>query len=77
MIKIHNTSTFASEIEKAVQQKDLTYLEAIVEFCQETGMDFSSIPKLITPILKDKLESEAIDLRLLKRGQKGKKLRLK
>jgi hypothetical protein len=77
MIKIHNQETFTQYIELAVKRKELTYIEAIAEFCQDTGVEFTSIPKLITPIIRDKLEAEAIDLKLLKRGRKRRKLPIK
>jgi len=43
-----------------------TYIETILNFCQEHLIDFEDVVKLIHPSLKEKLETEAIELRLLK-----------
>ena len=45
----------------------MKYIDAIVFFCEENGVDIESVPKLISKPLKEKLKAEAMDLNLLKR----------
>lgn len=73
MIRTTNQQTFALEIEKFVKERDLSYIEAICEFCKEKGLDIESIPKLVGPQLKAKIENEAVDLNLFGKNSKIKK----
>ena len=51
----------------AHENKGMKYIDAIVFFCEENGVDIESVPKLISKPLKEKLKAEAMDLNLLKR----------
>ena len=63
---------FTRSVEELVIEKKLSYLDAIVYFCQENHLNPVSVKKLITPPLKDKIEAEAIGLRLLHTDSKAK-----
>ncbi len=52
--------TFSLEIEKVVKQQGLNYLEAVSYLCEQFEMDEKSIPALLTPTMKDKIEMVAI-----------------
>ena len=53
--------------EKLVANGDVTYIEAIVNYCEAHGIqDPGSIKKLIPKPLKEKIEAEAIDLNYIK-----------
>ena len=57
---------FATSIEQIVIDKKLTYIDAIVYFCQENHLEPESVKGLITPPLKEKIKAEAVGLRFLK-----------
>lgn len=65
-IKKEELLKFQKEIERIVYEKDIPYLEAILEFCQEEDIDFDSVPKLLSDSLKQKVEDEANEMSLLK-----------
>lgn len=57
--------SFAKEIENLVATTDLNYIEAIVEYCNQTGMEIEVASTLINNNLKSKIENDAQDLNLL------------
>tara|TARA_Y100001963_G_C6539116_1_gene334686 strand:- start:298 stop:519 length:222 start_codon:yes stop_codon:yes gene_type:complete len=63
---------FATSVEELVIEKKLTYIDAIVYFCQQNHLEPESVKGLITPPLKEKIEAEAIELRVLKTESKAK-----
>jgi hypothetical protein len=63
---------FATAIESLVANTDYNYIEAIVEYCRETGLEIEVAASLINSNLKAKLTSDAMDLNLLK--EKGSRL---
>jgi hypothetical protein len=67
MLKVHNQASFTREIEKLVRIDKMNYLEAISHYMHTTGIEPESIPKLLTQCLKDKLEDEATQLKLINR----------
>jgi hypothetical protein len=71
--KFYCPSRFAQEIEKLVQDdKNLTYIDAILYFCEKNSLDLESVPKLISKPLKEKIRGEAIKLNYLKRSSRAK-----
>lgn len=66
-------SKFAQEIEKIVQDEEgMSYIDAVILFCERNKIDLESIPKLIPKPLKEKIKCEAIDLNFLKRTSKAR-----
>ena len=57
---------FTIAVEELVIEKKLSYIDAIVYFCQENHLEPESVKGLITPPLKEKIKAEAIGLRFLK-----------
>jgi len=57
---------FATSVETIVIEKGLSYIDAIVYFCQENHLEPESVKGLITPPLKEKIKAEAVGLRFLK-----------
>lgn len=45
---------------------DITYMEAVINICDERSLDPLDIGKLISPAIKDKIEAEAIKNNLVK-----------
>ena len=66
-------SRFAQEIEKLVQvNADMSYIDAIVHFCEQNNIDVESVPKLISKPLKEKIKYEAMELNFLKKTSRAK-----
>ena len=66
-------SKFAQEIEHLVQDNaEMTYIDAIIHFCEQNSVDLESVPKLISKPLKEKLKYEAMELNFLKRSSRAK-----
>jgi len=58
-------NNFSIEIEKIVKSKKLSYLEAITEYCSETGLEIEMAATLLNDVLKSKIKLEAEELRYL------------
>ena len=59
-------SKFAKAIESMVESTDYNYIEAIIEYCKETGLEVEVAASLVNANLKSKLECDAMDNNLLK-----------
>ena len=58
--------TFATAIESLVANTDYNYIEAIVEYCKETGLEIEVAASLCNSNLKAKLENDAMYTNMLK-----------
>ena len=56
---------FAISIEEIVAKTDYNHIEAIVEYCKQTGMEIELASTLVNSNLKSKIEVDAQDLNLL------------
>ena len=66
-------SRFAQEIERLVQTNaDMSYIDAIIHFCEQNNIDVESVPKLISKPLKEKIKYEAMELNFLKKTSRAK-----
>ena len=66
-------SRFAQEIESLVHATEsMSYIDAIVHFCEQNNIDVESVPKLISKPLKEKIKYEAQELNFLKRTSRAK-----
>ena len=66
-------SKFAQEIESLVHTTEgMSYIDAIVHFCDQNNIDIESVPKLIPKPLKEKIKYEAQELNFLKRSSRPK-----
>ena len=64
---------FAQEIEKLVlENKDMNYIDAIVNFCDKNSIDVESVPKLISKPLKEKIKCDALELNFMKKTSRAK-----
>jgi hypothetical protein len=55
-------------IEKLVVDEKMTYMEAVLHYCEEKQIDPLDIGKLISPVIKNKIEAEAMTRNLLPKG---------
>jgi hypothetical protein len=60
-----NKSRFTKLIEKTVSDLKITYMDAILHLCDENDIDPEDVSKFISPIIKGKLEAEAMGLNFL------------
>ncbi len=58
-------SKFSKMIEEAVVQKKLSYMDAILDICEKNDIEPEDVRKFVSPVIKDKLEAEAMSLNLL------------
>lgn len=59
---------FSMEIEELVYMKDIPYIDAVIEYCEQTGFELETAAKLISGVLKSKIKLEAEDLHYLKKS---------
>ena len=62
---MQNTKTFSLEIEKMAQEKSITHMDAVLEYCKKKELEPESVTRLISKSLKDKIEANARDLNYL------------
>jgi hypothetical protein len=66
-----NSKEFSLKIEQIVQEKrGITYMDAVLKYCEDNEIDPGTVAPLISKSLKDKLTVEAQSLNYLpKTGQ--------
>lgn len=60
---------FSKEIERIVSTTDYNHMEAIVEYCKQTGLEIEMAASLVNSNLKSKIESDAQQLNMLPKTQ--------
>jgi hypothetical protein len=66
-------SRFAQEIEKLVlEEEGISYIDAVITFCEMNKIDLESVPKLLSKPLKEKIKYEAMELNFLKKTSKAR-----
>lgn len=70
--RIYTSKNLLVEIEKVVTEKKLSYIEAVVYYCEVTGLEVEVAGTLIknNPKLKALIQEEAEDLHYLPKGNK-------
>lgn len=64
--------SFSYQIEKIVKDKSVSYIDAIVLYCEETGFEVELAAKMISGSLKSKIKIEAESLHFLPRSNTNK-----
>jgi hypothetical protein len=59
---------FAKRIEEIVRLKNLSYIDAVLYFCEKNNLDEIDVKKFIAGPIKSKIEAEAMKLNFLPRG---------
>jgi hypothetical protein len=71
--KFYCPSRFTQEIENVVtNNSEMSYIDAVIYFCDQNNIDLESVSKLISKPLKEKIKYEAIELNFLKRSSRAK-----
>lgn len=65
-------TNFSLMIEELVWEKDISYMEAIVLYCEKTGFEVELAAKLISGALKSKIKLEAEELNFLPKSNTAK-----
>lgn len=63
---------FSINIETIVEKKKIPYMDAIVSYCEDTGLEIELAAKLISNALKAKIQIEAEELHFLPRSNTAK-----
>jgi len=71
--KFLTPTKFSLEIERLVKRSNglITYIEAVVTYCQENEIEIDTVPKLMSKPLKERLRHEAERLNYMKKRSKG------
>jgi|TARA_R110002153_G_scaffold177453_1_gene330664 hypothetical protein len=60
-----NKAKFSKMVEKAVADLRISYMEAILHICENNNIEPEDVKKFVSPIIKSKLEAEAMTLNFL------------
>ena len=63
--KFLNKSKFTEIVEETVTEKQLSYMDAVLYICEMNSIDLEDVMKFISPIIKVKIEAEAMALNFL------------
>ena len=63
--KFLTKSKFSVLIENAVIKKKMSYMDAVLDVCEKNDIDPEDVKKFISPIIKGKIEGEAMALNYL------------
>jgi hypothetical protein len=69
MINILTTAKFSKIIIEIVEDKEVSYLDAITDYCQKNNLEIESAAKLVNQRIKAQLKEEARELRLIKANE--------
>lgn len=72
-----NQNKFSLIIESNAKAFGISYMEAVLEYCDQNDMDIEAAAKLINKSLKQKIELECDEMNLLKRNRHGRHNRKK
>ena len=61
-----NSKEFSLNIENIVKEKKITHMEAVVWYCEQNDIDTGTVSPLISKSLKEKIQVEATNLKMLK-----------
>jgi len=68
---IMNSKEFSLKIENIVKEKRISYMDAVLWYCEQNDIDPGTVSSLISKSLKEKIKVEAIDLRMLNTPKGG------
>ncbi len=61
-----NKAEFNQEIERFVKNTGETYIDAVVHYAEKNNIEVETISKMLNKVIRQKIESEASDLNLLR-----------
>ena len=70
ILSLNTAKTFSLEIEKIANEKQITHMEAVLDYCYRNEIEPDTVGNLISKSLKEKIEANARELNFLpKRAQ--------
>ena len=66
-----NSKEFSLNIEGVVKEKRISYMDAVILYCEENDIEISTAKPLISKSLKEKIKLEATNKRMLKYSKQG------
>ena len=69
-IKMNNSIRFQGSIEELVQKTKMTYIDAIMFYCEENKLEPETAGKMVGGKLKQNVQDEAEDLHLIPKTSK-------
>ena len=67
---MNNSMVFMENIENLVQKTNMTYIDAVMHYCEENKLEPETAGKMIGGKLKQNIQDEAEDLHLIQRTSK-------
>lgn len=64
--------TFFEQIEQIVYDKDVSYMDAVLLYCEDTGIEIEVAASLVQGTLKSKIKIEAEELHFLPKSNTAK-----
>jgi len=59
---------FSKMIESTVHEKQLSHMDAIIFLCEKYNIELEDCKKYVSPVIKQKLEVEAMNLNFFPKG---------
>ena len=69
--EVNSIDILLDEYENIVKISKISYIDAIVTYCEENSIEIETVPKLIPKPLKEKLKCEATKLNFLKKTSRA------
>jgi hypothetical protein len=70
--KFMTVARFSTEVETLVNSDSMSYIDAIIHYCDTNEIELETVPKLISKPLKEKLKHEAQQLNYMKKTSRAK-----
>ena len=67
LMTLNTSKTFSMNIENLVKEKNITHMEAVLDYCRRNNLEPDTVGSLISKSLKDKIEANARELNFLPR----------
>ena len=64
-MQFNNKNDFSLHIEKTAEDKEISCIQVILEYCDENDLEFTAIKKLVNQSLSNKLDLEGRELGLM------------
>ena len=69
-VKMNNSIRFQANIEELVQRTKMTYIDAVVHYCEENKLEPETAGQMVAGKLKQQIQEEAESLHLVQKTSK-------
>jgi hypothetical protein len=69
LVTMINPEQISNAVERMVSGRDITYMEAVLELCEEEGLDVSLVSRHLSKPIIENIEREAMEVNLLPRKE--------